>query len=217
MAKDKVLFFCAHPDDESFGAGGTIAKYIKDGKQVMVVTFSYGEASHAWLKKRVTRDIRKKELANAMKLMGYQKHTNLGLTEGKFLEDAEQKNIKEEIIKIINKFKPSKIFTHTSGDRDPNGDHCTVNKIVMNALEKIEYGGDVYGFGVWNLFSFKKMDYPQLFVDITDTFGIKLEALKQYSSQWSSMSLLIWGVYVRAIGNGLTHGVRYAERFYKIK
>ncbi len=217
MAKNKVIFFCAHPDDETFGAGGTIAKYIKEGKQIMVVTFSYGEASHAWIKKRVTRDIRKKELANAMKIMGYQKHMNLGLTEGKFLEEAEQKNIKEEIIKIINEFKPSKIFTHSLEDRDPNGDHGCVNKIVMNTLEKMEYDGDVYGFGVWNLFSFKKNDYPQLFVDITDTFGIKLEALRQYSSQWSSMSLLIWGVYVRAIGNGLTHGVRYAERFYKIK
>lgn len=217
MAKDKVLFFCAHPDDESFGAGGTIAKYIKEGKQVMVVTFSYGEASHAWLKKRVTRDIRKKELANAMKILGYQKHMNLGLKEGKFIEEAGQKNTKLELIKIIKGFKPSKIFTHSSEDRDPGGDHVAVNKIVMDVLEEMEYDGDVYGFGVWNPFSFRKIDYPQLFVDITDTFGIKLEALRQYLSQWSSMLTLLWSVYVRAFLNGLTHGVRYAERFYKLK
>ena len=217
MAKDKVLFFCAHPDDETFGVGGTIAKYVLEGKQIMVITFSYGEASHTWLKKRVTRDIRKKELAKAMEVLGYQEHTSLGLDEGKFLEQAEEKNIKEEIIKIIKEFEPSKIFTHSAEDRDPSGDHGCVNKIVMNAIEKMEYKGDVYGFGVWNPFSFRRIDYPSLFVDITDTFKVKLNALKCFSSQWSSMALLLWSVYVRAIANGLGHGVKYGERFYKIK
>ena len=218
MAKDRVIFFCAHPDDESLGAGGTIAKYVKEGKQVMVVSFTYAVLSHTWLKKHVTRDMRKKELENAQKVLGFQKHLYLELSESKFLEEAKEKNIQNEIIRMITKFKPSKIFTHAPEDRDPiSDDHRAVNKIVMEAVEAMGYKGDVYGFGVWNPFSFKRTDYPKLYVDITDTFKIKLEALRNYPSQWSSMILLLWTVYARAILAGIAYGVKFAERFYKLK
>lgn len=216
MAKEKVIFFCAHPDDETFGAGGTIAKYVKEKKNLRIVTFSYGEMSHAWLQKRVTREMRKKELLKAQKILGYKHHINFGVLEDKFMEDANKKQVREKISKMIKQFKPDKIFTHAPEDRDPMGNHLDVHKLVMGAIHDVDYKGDVYGFGVWNPFSFKVKDYPRLYVDITDTFKIKLEALRCFESQWSSMIPLLWTVYVRAISDGLTNNVRFAERFYKI-
>lgn len=47
------MVFCAHPDDEVLGAGGTIAKYAREGKKVIAVIFSYGESSHPWMKKKI--------------------------------------------------------------------------------------------------------------------------------------------------------------------
>ena len=40
-----IMVFAAHPDDEVIGAGGTIAKYAREGRQVVSVIFSYGEGS----------------------------------------------------------------------------------------------------------------------------------------------------------------------------
>ena len=212
-----MIFFCAHPDDETFGAGGAIAKYVKEKKNLRVVTFSYGELSHAWLQKRVTREMRKKELKKAQEILGYKHHINFGVLEDDFTGDAKKKEIREKIVKMIKQFKPDKIFTHAPEDRDPMGNHLEVNKLVMAAIHDVDYEGDVYGLAVWNPFSFKVKDYPRLYVDITDTFKQKIDALNCFKSQWSSMIPLLWRVYVRAISNGFTHNVRFAEMFYKLR
>ena len=40
-----ILGVFAHPDDETFCAGGTFEKYITSGAEVMVVSATHGEAS----------------------------------------------------------------------------------------------------------------------------------------------------------------------------
>ena len=40
----KVLGVYAHPDDESFCVGGTLAKYAAAGAETMIVSFTQGEA-----------------------------------------------------------------------------------------------------------------------------------------------------------------------------
>ena len=42
----RILGVFAHPDDETFCAGGTFAKYIACGAEVMVVSATRGEAGH---------------------------------------------------------------------------------------------------------------------------------------------------------------------------
>jgi len=39
-----LLGVFAHPDDETFCAGGTLARYAKDGAEIMVVSATRGEA-----------------------------------------------------------------------------------------------------------------------------------------------------------------------------
>ena len=40
--KETVLLICAHPDDEILGAGGTIAKYAQEGKEVVADIKQWG-------------------------------------------------------------------------------------------------------------------------------------------------------------------------------
>ncbi|MCB0006579.1 MAG: PIG-L family deacetylase, partial [Anaerolineales bacterium] len=40
----KLLAFLAHPDDESFGSGGTLAKYAREGVDVHIVIATDGAA-----------------------------------------------------------------------------------------------------------------------------------------------------------------------------
>ena len=61
MKAERILILCAHPDDQIIGVGGTIAKYVKEGKSVRVVEFSSGQKSISWLKEEVMKQRRKKE------------------------------------------------------------------------------------------------------------------------------------------------------------
>ena len=212
---ETVLIFCAHPDDQIFGAGGTVAKYTKEGKKVMFIILSYGESSHPWFHKQITIDMRVNETLRADKLVGTKETVFFGLTEGNFSKEAKEYHIKSKIKNLIKKYKPSKIFTHTSSD--PHPDHKATEKIVLEAFDSMKYHCDFYTFDVWNPLNIKRSTDPRLVVDISDTFKIKLKALKCFKSQKAALFSLLWSVYYRAILLGLQHNCKFAESFYKIR
>ena len=211
--KNSVLVICAHSDDQIFGPGATLAKYAKEKHNIYTVILSYGENSLPWLKKEVAIKTRVKEAEQADKIIGGRGVVFCNLKENKFLKQA---NTAENIIKnIIKARKPSKIFTHNPDD--PHPDHRATYKIITNILEKIKYHGDVYAFDVWSPFSIRKTNLPKLYVDVTETFPLKVKALKIFESQKASLLVLFWSVYVRAFVHGSTIHTKYAERFFKLK
>ncbi|MFP4403086.1 MAG: PIG-L deacetylase family protein [Candidatus Woesearchaeota archaeon] len=213
--KETVLIFCAHNDDHTLGAGGTIAKYSKEGINVVVVIFSYGENSHIWLKKEESIKMRVLESKKADKLLGIKKTYYYGLKDGFFSNENQKKKIIKSIKRIIAILKPSKIFTHSFDD--PHPDHKTVYYTISQVLEEINYNCDVYSFDIWNPFNLRKRDSPKLFVDITDTFKIKMKSFSLHKSQWMTKIIMIPTTYTRGLINGLERGIKYAEVFYKIK
>jgi len=214
-SKENVLVFCAHSDDQIFGPGGTIAKYAKEGKEICVVIFSYGEMTHPWLKRKVSIEMRVGESRDAAKVVGYDKNIFLGLTEGKFAEEVNQKGLKKTLKRLILEKKPKKVFTHSIDD--PHQDHRDVYYTTAAVIEELRYDCELYTFDVWNPINFRKRDSPQLYVDISDTFNLKIKALNQFKSQKLSLITLLWSVYLRAFVNGLHNNCRWAERFYKLK
>lgn len=44
----RILGVFAHPDDESFCAGGTLAKYAAAGAEIMIVSATRGDALRAY-------------------------------------------------------------------------------------------------------------------------------------------------------------------------
>lgn len=213
--KKTVLVFCAHSDDQVFGPGGTMAKYAANGYDVINVVFSYGELSHPWIKRRVTAEIRQEEAQEADKIIGGKEVLFLGISEAKFAKEAEAEWVREKAADIIMTYKPVKIFTHSIDDLHPA--HRAVHKALMAVLEKINYECDTYAFDVWNPLNLRGRTEPKMYVDITDTFKLKLKALRCFRSQWMTKILLLWSVYFRAIINGLDARCKYAERFYKIR
>jgi len=213
MAKESIIVFCAHSDDQILGAGGTIAKYEKDGKNVYTIIFSYGEGSHFWLKPRVTAEMRVKEAQNADKVVGGKNVMFLGLTEGKFKEEAKESKLGNRVVSLIKKIKPTRIFTHSK--EDPHPDHNAVHDFIMDSIDKMKYKCDVYSFNIWNPIKIKKRDQPKLVVDITDTFKLKIKALKCFKSQKIALYSLLPSVYIKALTNGSQNNMRYAEVFLK--
>lgn len=215
MAEDVVIVFCAHPDDDVFGVGGTLARYSKEGKKIITVIFTYGEKSHIWLKEKITIEMRKKEAEKAASILGYSKSIFLGLDEGRIEKHAEENGTLKELKKLIQKKKPSKIFTH-SGD-DPHPNHRAVHKIIMKTVDSLRFKTDVYTFDVWNILRLTHKRSPKMCVDITPYFSLKIKALRCFKSQHISMLTLLWSVYLKAIVNGWKHNWRFAEVFRKVR
>lgn len=216
MKQESILFLCAHNDDQVIGAGGTVAKYSKEGKKIVTVIFSFGESSNPFEQDIFTKKTRVIESKRASKVLGEHEIYYLGLKEAQFKEEINAKNIYEKIEKIIKRIKPTKIFTHSIDD--PHPDHKQLYFFTMELAEKIDYKGDIYSFNVWNyFFNFRKTDSPRLVVDITDTFKIKIEAFKKHKSQGPARLSHMWGIYIKAILRGLENHMKYAEVFYKIR
>ncbi len=213
--KECVFVVCAHSDDQILGPGGTLAKYAKEGKEIFTVIFSYGEISHVWYKKKVGVEIRVKEAQEADKVINGSGVVFFGVREGRFMKDAESKDIKERLKKLIKDKKPFRIFTHVVDDA--HDDHRSVYRVVKQALDEMDYKGDLLGFDVWNIIDLRKREMPKFYVDITETFSIKIEALKCFRSQRIAMLFPYLGVYLNSLSNGFKNDCKHAEKFYKIR
>lgn len=208
---ENIVIFCAHSDDELVGIGGTILKYSKEYNIIKVV-FSSGEMSSPHLKEKYIIKERIKETERISKKIGIKENIYFGLTDSKLNKFSEDEKVFNKTIKIIEKYKPVKIFTLTS--IDPHPDHKAVNKITMNVINKLKYKGDVYGYEVWNLV---KLNEPIVYEDITKFMKRKVQLMRDFKSQWIYIYQLILPTYFRAVSNGRKISVKYAERFFKLQ
>lgn len=212
---NSVLIVGAHSDDQVFGPGGTVAKYAKEGKKVHTIIFSYGEMSMPIHQREYAVKKRVKESWDVDKYLGGQGVVFLGLDEGKFSEQFIKRKMYPKLKKLVLKYNPSIIFTHSIDD--PLPDHRALNKLLLETVDRMRYKCDVYMFDVWNIFNFKKRHYVKIVVDVSDTFKMKIKALKMFESQKLSMFSLMWSVYLRDWINGRGIKAKHAEVFYKIR
>ena len=212
---ENILIVCAHSDDQIIGAGGTLAKYAKEGKKIHTYIISYGESSHPHYQEEIISSIRFKEALDADKVIGGNSVEFLDIKEGAFADHKNQQYIKEQLMKIIKKTNPIKIFTHSWDDFHP--DHRATFSAVRDLIVESKLKIDAYAFEIWNPFTATNSNYPKLVVDITDSFPKKIKALHCFKSQKITLFTLLPAVYIRGFINGLDNHVKYAEVFYKFK
>src|SRR6266567_2697375 len=96
-----ILGVFAHPDDESFCAGGTFAKYVATGAEVMVVSATRGEAgqirSAGTATRRTLAGVREQELQRACQRLGVQQAMCLDYADGT-LKDVDQERLTRDIV-----------------------------------------------------------------------------------------------------------------------
>ena len=205
--KERVLILCSHADDEIISMGGTISRYVKEGKQVRIVIFTSGEKSAPWLKERVITKKRVKESEAASKLLGC-KVEFLGIPDAKVKENMEL--AAKEIKGIIREFKPHKIFTHTKYDAHP--DHRAVFYALEKALNGRVNRPKIFTFMIWGLFNPK--DSATFYVNIDDSFEEKIRALQAFKTQKFIVSLFYIPIFIRDRLGGIRNRCKYAETFY---
>ncbi len=181
-----ILIIVAHTDDETIGMGGTIANHTKDGDKVFAVSMTDGVGSRDALD---TNDINQRVIAadKAARILGFE-----WLEAGKFLDNEMDKYSLIEVVKFIenikNLSKPDIVYTHSSSDL--NIDHRIVSEAVLTAFrpQPKEICREIRAFEVSSATDYGHKSvtgsfYPNLFIDITNTWEEKLLALKEYASE----------------------------------
>ena len=152
MNNDRTLLFVgAHPDDESFGPGATLAHYAQAGVKVYVACATRGEAGtidpQFFMSGLVTTgDVRWGELQCAGKALGLAGIFHLGYRDSgmagspdnkhpEALYNAPTDQVAARIVKIIREVKPQVVLTH-----DPHGDyghpdHIATHKATVAAFQ----------------------------------------------------------------------------------
>lgn len=212
---ETILTIAAHNDDQIIGAGGTLAKYAKEGKRIRTVVMSFGALSHPHLKQEVIVKQRVQESVDSDKILGGHGLIYLDLREGSFAKEFEEKKIEKKLLEILKKEKPAMIFTHGHDDFHP--DHVAVYRLISGMIERKKITCPVYSFDIWSLLRFRKRNLPRMVVDVSDAFTQKVRALLVHESQKMAIGMLLWKMVVKDWFNGLVYGHRYAEVFYKIQ
>ena len=216
MTKERILVCCALPDDAAVGAGGTIAKYVKEGKFVKTLVFSYGELGQAHLLPELVRDLKRKEAEEADKILGGNGVEFLGLDEGDFVKQAVQPVVRRHLKALLEIEKPNKIFVHSPDDPQPS--HRAVHKIITSLVKALKLDAELYSFDVWSPMSFLNRGKPKLIVNTTGTMDQKVRAIDAHVTQRKLFvgHLLDLKVHIKDYYNGSLNGCRYAEVFVRL-
>ena len=226
--KIDVLAFGVHPDDVELGCAGTLLIEKKNGKKTGIIDLTKGE-----LGTRGNAATRKKEAAEAAKILGVDIRKNMGLADGFFKKDEESQRL---VIKMIRRYRPEIIICNAPEDRHP--DHGRSSRLVVDAaflsgLQKIKTKDKQKDQIAWRpkyVLHYIQDRYlkPDFVFDITEVFEKKMEAIKAYATQFFNTDSKEPQTYIStpdfldSVVNrhkmfGKMIGVKYAEGFISKK
>ena len=126
----RLLGVFAHPDDESFCAGGTFARSVAQGAEVMVVSATRGEAGQIRSAGTATRQtlarVREQELQRACQRLGIQYARCLDYADGT-LKDVDQQVLIRDVVELIRSFRPDVVITFGADGGYGQSDHIAIS------------------------------------------------------------------------------------------
>jgi len=135
----KMLVMVAHPSDESFVFGGTIAKYAKTGWNIVLVCATSGERSNSglydWAKGDALPALRQEEVKKASDLLGVREIRFLGLKDGG-LSSETPGTLEDPIERTMLDFLPDIILTFPTNGINNDPDHVKMSYAVTYAFQK---------------------------------------------------------------------------------
>jgi LmbE family N-acetylglucosaminyl deacetylase len=220
----KVIVFAPHPDDETFGCGGTMAKKISEGYEVLVVILTDGRNAFSSVlnvesnpSPEEVKHIRKGEATQAMNVLG------LPIANLVFLEfydgklKAYEKEVKEKILEILEKFPPFEVYYPI--ERDGHPDHQVANRILRSCFNKPGLKPIRYQYSISHKLKRLGPRIERAFdiyndcivdVDISEYLDIKKKACDMFKSEISIIS----NRQKRPVVQGFSRFLKDKERFY---
>jgi LmbE family N-acetylglucosaminyl deacetylase len=133
---ERILILAPHTDDGEFGCGGSITKFIEEGKDVFYVAFSTAEDS---VPEGYPKNILELEVREATKILGINPN-NLIIYKFQVRKlNYVRQEILEELIKIRNEINPDLVCIPSPNDL--HQDHYTVAMEGMRAFKQVSLLG----------------------------------------------------------------------------
>jgi LmbE family N-acetylglucosaminyl deacetylase len=137
--RSRLLAVFAHPDDETFCAGGTLAKYVAAGWEVVVVSATRGQAGQIRDSLAATRrtlgQVREREFYAACEQLGIHHARVLDYMDGT-LQDVEQHELTGAVVKIIRASRPDVVITFGPDGAYGHPDHIAIGAATTRAFEQ---------------------------------------------------------------------------------
>ena len=194
--------FAPHPGDETWGCGGTIAKRISEGYEVLIVVMTDGR--YAFQKvlgidsdptPEELKEIRKDEVKRAVKILGVPGKNIVFLD---FI-DGELKNHEaeavEKVIEVFNGNDPVEVYFPYKKDAHP--DHRATYRIVKNAIGKLGINVSMYQYSIGQKYAhigpiidslLNLFKHNIIRVEISKFLSLKKGAVKEFRSEVSIIS-----------------------------
>jgi LmbE family N-acetylglucosaminyl deacetylase len=224
----RAMSIQAHPDDQEFSIGGTLAKWSKAGCEIISVIITSGDSgsndpSKDGSYKPVLAELREKEQLAANNVLGIQETIFLRYPDGE-LEPTIA--LRKDLTRLIRKYKPDTVLTGNPeawfyGNEYLNHpDHRAAAQAACEAT--FPSAGSRLMFADLLPAGYEPHEVKRLYVhgteksdtwvDITETMDVKIKALQQHASQ----------VPVDEVGKWMTEwaeeeakdkGMKYAESY----
>lgn len=207
-----ILAISPHPDDVELCCGGLIAKMSGKRYRVGIIDLTKGE-----LGTEGTAETRKQEAAKAAEILGVQIRENMDFGDCRLSAAFDEAR---KLAGIIRQYKPSVLIAPYGDGRHP--DHAASRKLADKAvffakLTKMQPGHEAHRVGMVTYYMLHESFKPSFVVDVSESYGKKLEAIKAYKSQMGlmvGMEGLLKSIELRDQLYGLKIGVKHGEPFF---
>ncbi len=189
MAEHVVVIY-PHPDDEAFGASGTITTFREKGIPVTYLCGTLGEMGRnmgnpTFATRETLPEIRKKELIKAcevldinLEMLGYRDKT---------LEFESTEEVATHLFSYLEKIKPSLVITHYPGHA-VHPDHDAFGAAAIKAVEKLpeDERPTVWAQAI-SRNHLEDVGEPDIQNDVSEVFTKKFETIQAHKSQADGM------------------------------
>ena len=222
----RVMVITAHPDDSEFGAGGTVAKLVREGREVtyvVVTNGNKGSSDRSMTPERLAR-IREEEQRNAARTLGVARVELLGYED---CEVEDTRDLRRDVAREIRRWRPELVICQSPARTYNLGashrDHRTVGGVALDcvyplARDHMAFSELLPAFEPHKVREVYVMQWEnaQLVVDISDVMDLKIKALACHASQFSDFAAVEARVRERSATLGKEKGYAYAEAFDRI-
>jgi len=202
----KILILGPHTDDGEFGCGGTIAKFIEEGKELYYATFSCAEES---VPEGLPKDILLKEVKASSKVLGIPEDNLLIYRYPVRKFDHYRQDILEDLVRLRNDINPDLVLM--TSPHDLHQDHYV---IATEGLRAFKFTS-ILGYEMpWNNINFE----TRSFIHLEERhIQKKLDSVKCYRSQTGRKYANEEFIRGLATTRGVQCGANYAETFEVIR
>lgn len=185
-----VVIAYPHPDDECFGAAGSIYKFRKKGIPVTYLCGTLGEMGRnmgtpPFANRETLPEIRERELAEACefldidyRLLGYRDKT---------MEFEDGDKMARHIKSVLEEINPSLVITHYP-EHGVHPDHNALGEATIEAVRLMDEDKRpvVWAAAITKDYE-EVLGEPEVVIDVRDNFDFKLKAILKHKSQAEGM------------------------------